>query len=129
LGRLFWYRRFDNAMVAFLHCIKEFGEFAEQQDKGFKLPYRIDKDKIAEVSIKIQVYSEETWTKALKFMLTDLKFLIVFVSRWDAGRQNNSTTTASSSGSVTPIYSSPSKSEIALDSKRISMNGKKSQQM
>jgi len=81
LGRLFWYRRFDNGMMAFLACLRELGDYAEFQDRTFKLPYRIDKDKIGEMSIKIQFNNEETWTKALKYMLTNLKFLLVWLAK------------------------------------------------
>eukprot|EP01116_Phalansterium_solitarium_P004222 TRINITY_DN15155_c0_g1_i1.p1 TRINITY_DN15155_c0_g1~~TRINITY_DN15155_c0_g1_i1.p1 ORF type:complete len:631 (+),score=232.81 TRINITY_DN15155_c0_g1_i1:200-2092(+) len=78
LGRLFWYRRFDNGMVAFLACLKEIGDYAESQDPKFQLPYRIDKDKIGDMSIKIQFNNEETWTRALKFLLTNLKFVVAW---------------------------------------------------
>ncbi len=43
--------------------------------------YRIDKDKIGEMSIKIQFNNEETWTKSLKYMLTNLKFLLVWLAK------------------------------------------------
>jgi beclin 1 len=39
LGRLFWYRRFDQALVWVLECIREMGEFARQQDGKFQLKY------------------------------------------------------------------------------------------
>ena len=39
-GMLFWNRRFDNALVAFLDCLKQLGDYAEQQDSKFRLPYR-----------------------------------------------------------------------------------------
>jgi len=81
LGRLFWYRRFDNGMTAFLQCLKEIGDHAESQDKNFQLPYKIDKDKIGDMSIRIQFNTEETWTKSLKYMLTSLKFLLVWVAK------------------------------------------------
>mmetsp|Transcript_7424 Transcript_7424/g.10285 ORF Transcript_7424/g.10285 Transcript_7424/m.10285 type:complete len:464 (+) Transcript_7424:24-1415(+) len=81
LGRLFWYRRFDTGMVAFLQCLSELGDYAESQDRTFKLPYKIDKDKIGDMSIKIQFNNEETWTKALKYMLTNLKYLLLFASK------------------------------------------------
>lgn len=42
-GMLFWNRRFDNALVAFLNCLQQIGDFAEQQDPKFRLPYRYDK--------------------------------------------------------------------------------------
>jgi len=89
LGKLFWYRRFDNAMFAFLKCLKELGDYAEAEDrqnekipdKQFKLPWRIDRDRIGDMSIKIQFSNDETWTKALKYMLTDLKWLLAWMSK------------------------------------------------
>ena len=88
LGKLFWYRRYDHAMIAFLQCIKQIGDEAEALDRTFKLPYRIEKDLINNVSIKYQIYStEETWTRALKFMLTNLKFLIFFACKRDNSQQ------------------------------------------
>ncbi|EFC50725.1 autophagy protein 6 [Naegleria gruberi] len=39
-GGLFWQSKFDKAMVAFLHCLKEIGTFAEKQDTYFELPYK-----------------------------------------------------------------------------------------
>lgn len=83
LGRLFWYRRFDNGMVAFLMCLKEMGDFAENRDKSFKLPHKMEKDKVGDMSIKIQFNNEETWTKSLKYMLTNLKWLLAWVVRME----------------------------------------------
>ncbi len=84
LGRLFWYRRFDNGMVAFLMCLKEMGDFAEQRDKTFHMPHKMEKDKVGEMSIKIQFNNEETWTKSLKYMLTNLKWLLAWVVKVEA---------------------------------------------
>ena len=39
LGRLFWYRRFDTALVWLLACIQEFAEFAQKTDKNFAIKY------------------------------------------------------------------------------------------
>ena len=39
-GMLFWNRRFDNALVSFLHCLSQLGDFAENKDPKFRLPYR-----------------------------------------------------------------------------------------
>jgi len=54
---------------------------------GFALPYRMaEKGKIEDpangktYSIKIQLNSEENWTKALKYMLTNLKWALAWVS-------------------------------------------------
>ena len=73
-------------MVAFLDCLQQFKEQVEKGDSGFCLPYRMDKGKIEDpssgnsYSVKIQFNSEEQWTKALKFMLTNLKWGLAWVS-------------------------------------------------
>lgn len=78
--------RFDHAMVAFLDCLQQFKEKVEDGDASFHLPYRMDKGKIEDkstgksYSIKVQFNSEEQWTKALKFMLTNLKWALAWVS-------------------------------------------------
>jgi len=86
LGRLFWYRRFDYGMVAFLMCLKEMGDYAEAHDKNFKLPHKMEKDKVGDMSIKIHstMNNEETWTKSLKYMLTNLKWLLAWVVKTEA---------------------------------------------
>ncbi|CAG8584744.1 8705_t:CDS:2, partial [Acaulospora morrowiae] len=71
LGRLFMNRRFDQSMVCFLNCLQQLGDYAERQDQNLKLPYRINKDKIGDASIKLQFNQDETWTKALKYTLTN----------------------------------------------------------
>lgn len=85
--RLLWDTKFDAAMVAFLDCMQQFKEQVEKGDVEFCLPYKIipDKGKIEDsagnsFSIKIQFNSEEQWTKALKYMLTNLKWGLAWVS-------------------------------------------------
>ncbi|KAK7585860.1 hypothetical protein V9T40_000039 [Parthenolecanium corni] len=78
--------KFDSAMVAFLDCLQQFKEEVEKRKSGFNLPYRMEKGKIKDsgtgksYSITIQFNSEEQWTKALKLMLTNLKWLVTWVS-------------------------------------------------
>uniref|UniRef100_A0A8C5GCP2 Beclin-1 n=1 Tax=Gouania willdenowi TaxID=441366 RepID=A0A8C5GCP2_GOUWI len=87
--RFFWDNKFDHAMVAFLDCVQQFKDEVEKGGTGFCLPYRMDveKGKIEDTggsggsySIKTQFNSEEQWTKALKFMLTNLKWGLAWVS-------------------------------------------------
>ncbi|XP_014677324.1 PREDICTED: beclin-1-like [Priapulus caudatus] len=84
--RFFWDTKFDSAMVAFLDCLQQFKEEVEKGDTGFCLPYRMDRGRVEDsgtgsaYSIKIQFNSEEQWTKALKFMLTNLKWGLAWVS-------------------------------------------------
>ncbi|KAG9510281.1 Beclin-1, partial [Fragariocoptes setiger] len=84
--RFIWNNKFDQAMVAFLDCLQQFKEQIEKEDSAFCLPYRMDKGRIEDTkngysfSIKTQFNSEEQWTKALKFMLTNLKWSLAFVA-------------------------------------------------
>jgi len=45
--------------------------------------FRVEGDKIEGVSIKLQHSSEENWTKALKYTLTNLKSLVVWTIQQD----------------------------------------------
>ncbi|KAG0038313.1 autophagy protein 6 [Podila clonocystis] len=75
-GRMFLNRRFDNAMVAFLNCLQQLGDYAEQQGPKLELPYKINKDRIGDASIKLQFSQDEIWTKALKYTLTNTKVTV-----------------------------------------------------
>jgi beclin len=83
-GMFFSNRRFDMGLVAFLTCLKEFGDDIEGKDLQFRLPYRysfltrISKDKIGEMPIRLQFNQDENWTKAMKFLLIDLKWLLSY---------------------------------------------------
>lgn len=84
--RLLWDTKFDAAMVAFLDCMQQFKEQVEKGDSEFCLPYKMDRGKIEDpatgnsYSVKIQFNSEEQWTKALKYLLTNLKWGLAWVS-------------------------------------------------
>merc|ERR1719262_1676290 len=77
LTRFFSDRRFDLAMSSFLSCLKEVTRFL-QRDPTMRLPFKIDGDKIGGFSIRAQHNQDDRWTKALKYMLTDLKWIIAF---------------------------------------------------
>ena len=84
-ARLFADARYDSAMVAFLDCLGQFKRHIEVVSNGrFLLPYLVDKDRIGDgqefYSIKMQFNTEERWTKALKFVLTDLRWGMTWVS-------------------------------------------------
>ncbi|RLN24728.1 hypothetical protein C2845_PM07G33250 [Panicum miliaceum] len=81
---LFWSTRFDKAMTWFLTCLQEFAEFAINLDKennvppekSLKLPYKIDGDKVGSHTIVLSFNKNENWTKALKYMLCNLKWVL-----------------------------------------------------
>ncbi|KAH8119162.1 APG6-domain-containing protein [Phellopilus nigrolimitatus] len=76
IGRLLQNRRFDFAMVAFLDCLRQAMEFVKSQDHAVDFPHQIVKDKIGDVSIKLQFGVEEAWTRALRHVLLALKLLL-----------------------------------------------------
>nr|CAG4643129.1 EOG090X048D [Ilyocryptus agilis] len=90
-----WDAKFDAGMVAFVDCLQQFQQKVEGSQKldentggrlNFQFPYRMDRGRIEDratrqwYSIKIQFNSEEQWTKALKFMLTNLKWGVAWVA-------------------------------------------------
>jgi len=84
--RLIWDTKFDAGMVAFLDCLQQFKEEVEKGGSPYCLPYEMDKGKIkdsqsgASYSVKMQFNSEEQWTKAMKYMLTNLKWGLAWVT-------------------------------------------------
>lgn len=87
LGLTFMHRHFDNAMVAFLECMRQLGAFVEAEtakDSNSRavlaLPYKIEGDKIGDVSIKLGIAQDDAWSRACKFTLTCCKFLLAHAS-------------------------------------------------
>ena len=80
-GGKFFRGSFNTAMVSFLQCLDEIGKHVEGRDRAFtRLPYQIVGDKIGNLSIKLSG-QEEAWTKALKYMLTNLKWLLAWCGK------------------------------------------------
>jgi beclin 1 len=91
LGLTFMHRRFDIAMVAFLECMRQLGAFVEAESaktsesgRGLALPYKIDGEKIGDVSIKLGIAQDDAWSRACKFTLTCCKFLLAHASNINA---------------------------------------------
>jgi beclin 1 len=84
--RIFTDSKFDAAMVGFLDCMNQLKLHIEKTSQPhFMLPYNVDKDKIGDVnkefySIKTQFNTQERWTKALKFLLTNLRWALTWVA-------------------------------------------------
>ncbi|ERE73297.1 beclin-1-like protein 1 [Cricetulus griseus] len=85
---VFLNNKYDRGMKAFLDCLQQFVDEVEKTECLF-LPYRIhvneglmqDSSGSGECySIRTHLNTEEEWAKALKFMLTDLKFILAWAS-------------------------------------------------
>lgn len=84
-GKMFAAKRFDEALAALLVLIKKATSHCLAADPKFAatvpLPYKIDNDMIGGTSIRFQVAkSDHIWTYALKNLLTDLKWLVLWLS-------------------------------------------------
>ncbi|EHH15909.1 hypothetical protein EGK_02076 [Macaca mulatta] len=86
---VFLNNKFDRAMVAFLDCMQQFKEEAEKGELGLCLPYRIQVETgLMEdaggrgecYSIRTHLNTQELWTKALKFLLINLKRSLIWVA-------------------------------------------------
>ncbi|KAG6887702.1 hypothetical protein C0995_013402 [Termitomyces sp. Mi166 len=75
-GRLLHNRRFDLAMVAFLDCLKHLIDHVKSQDPSVEFPHQILKDRIGDVSVKLQFNQEEAWTRSLRHVLLALKICL-----------------------------------------------------
>jgi beclin 1 len=87
LGKQLLHRRFNEAMVAFLECLKQLCDHirastskAHGADAIMLPPYKIERDRINGVSIKLGVSQDEAWTTACKYTLTCCKFLLAHIS-------------------------------------------------
>ncbi|KAK7743549.1 Vacuolar protein sorting-associated protein atg6 [Cytospora paraplurivora] len=95
LGLTFMHRKFDNAMVAFLELVRQLGTYVERHnannalsDQPLILPYKIEGDKIEDVSIKLGLAQDDSWTRACKLTLTCCKFLLACTSNFSAADRN-----------------------------------------
>lgn len=89
LGLTFMHRRFDVAMTAFLELVRQLGEHVRRQTarsgNELMMPYRIEGDRIGDVSIKLGIAQDDGWTKACKLTLTCCKFLLAHASNVSSG--------------------------------------------
>ena len=117
IARVFWHRRFDAGMVAFLDCLSQLGRFVERTSsdapseerqspsrtplsrnsvpKTRVLPYPINGEMIGDpatgqaVSIRLGtgLQQDDKWTKACKYALTCCKFLLAHVSNMSNAKE------------------------------------------
>jgi len=73
-------------MIAFVGCLNELIKFIQSKDDAFKVPFKMAEDKVGTYSIQfpkmrgIWSNSDEDWTKSLKCLLTNLKFILSWVA-------------------------------------------------
>ncbi|CAE7431680.1 Atg6 [Symbiodinium natans] len=86
--------QFGSAMHAFLCFMQEVVSFL-QRSAPLQLPFKIERDKVGGCSVKGSQFDQERWTKALKFLLMDLKYLIAVIESRDFAASRSSSTATS----------------------------------
>ncbi|OQR95573.1 beclin-1 [Thraustotheca clavata] len=79
-GSFFQRQKFNQALVFFLECVDEAGQRAMREEPTLRFPYKIFKGKIGELAISVGG-NDEQWTRALKYLLTHLKWLLAWVAK------------------------------------------------
>ncbi len=69
---------FNLGICAWLSCLQELGSCVESCDSSMQLPYAMDGDKVGGISIRFLKANEESWTKASRFALTNLKWILAW---------------------------------------------------
>jgi len=79
----------EKGLEWFLDCIRQLQDHAIKSDPNFKLYYKIEGHKIGTSKEMYSVKhkenrknADECWTKALKYMLIDLRYLLAWVSKF-----------------------------------------------
>lgn len=75
---------FDQGLVCYVECLKQLADFlrardlqmGKSPDEAFMLSYAIEGDKVGGASVRYCMNKDQKWTKALKFMLADLKLCL-----------------------------------------------------
>lgn len=80
LGKLFNFNKLDVSMIALLDIASQVEAKVIELDEEFELPYPIapNHDKIGGKSIRVTLSNR--WTEACRFLLTDLAWMLTFVS-------------------------------------------------
>ena len=79
---LFPKRNFNTALIGFLTCVQELGDHVTKHDPTLQLPYTIN---VNDGKIHDQIITlgsdDETWTRALKLLLADIKWIIAWSTK------------------------------------------------
>ena len=70
-------------MGAFLSCLDEICKYVAELDPAFLLPHPINAENstVGGLSIKLNGNSSDSWTRALKCMLGNMKWLLAFINK------------------------------------------------
>ncbi|POM61562.1 hypothetical protein PHPALM_29403 [Phytophthora palmivora] len=116
---------FNLGLGAWITCLGQLMSFVRARDPSIRLPYKVAKHSIGGYSILFLKNKHKEWTKALKYALTNLKWLLTWVSARGYSISAPSTmtsvaTTVSSKDALafaanSPIMSGPKESVVIME--------------
>lgn len=79
---LFPKRNFNAALLGFMACVEELGDYVVKHDPTLSLPYplHLPEGRIHDQSVLLGG-DEEAWTRGLKFLLADIKWIIAWATK------------------------------------------------
>lgn len=80
LGKLFNFNKLDVSMISLLDIVSQIEHRMRSLDNSIELPYKISPNKTSIGGKSIRVTSNAEWTQGCKFLLTDLKWMLTFIS-------------------------------------------------
>ncbi|CAI5737566.1 unnamed protein product [Hyaloperonospora brassicae] len=97
---------FNLGLGAWLTCLGQLMAFVRLRDPSIRFPYKVTKRSIGNYSILFLKNKHKEWTKALKYALTNLKWLLMWVSARGysiATSDVAALTTAAATSTSTPV--------------------------
>ncbi|GMF15636.1 unnamed protein product [Phytophthora lilii] len=98
---------FNLGLGAWITCLGQLMTFVRARDPSIRLPYKVAKHSIGGYSILFLKNKHKEWTKALKYALTNLKWLLTWVSTRGYSLAAPNTTTSI-------VAAAPSKAALAF---------------
>ena len=80
-------RNFNDGILAFVYCVALLSQEMTGKDASLSLPYTIDPkagtiNNVHPISLRYQRGEEERWTRALKYLMTDIKWLVQYSAKF-----------------------------------------------
>lgn len=80
-------RNFNDGILAFVMCVALLAQEMTSRDASLSLPYTIDPksgtiNNVNAISLRYQRGEEERWTRALKYLMTDIKWLVQYTAKF-----------------------------------------------
>ena len=78
-------RGFNVALKGLLYCLSDAAQYVAEQDRTMQLPHPLTVDKHGSMTVGGLVTgfhsNDEEWTRAMKYFLTDLKWVVAWVAK------------------------------------------------